>query len=67
MAWRRATRAVIALVVVSAIVYDVIAYAHGGVDATISRITLAWAHRWPLVPFSVGVLCGHLFWPQSTE
>jgi len=64
MNWRKLTKLVILLVVAGAIVYDLIAWQAGTVDATISRVTLAWAHRWPVVPFSVGVLCGHLFWSQ---
>lgn len=35
-----------------------------GKGATISEVTLGFAQRHPIVPFAVGVLCGHLFWPQ---
>ena len=36
-------------------------------EATISAMTLAWAQRHPIVPFVIGVLGGHLCWPQRTE
>lgn len=32
---------------------------------TISELTLSWAFMHPVIPFAVGVLCGHLFWPQG--
>lgn len=31
---------------------------------TISALTLAMAHGHPVIPFCLGVLGGHLFWPQ---
>ncbi|HLN30498.1 MAG TPA: hypothetical protein VK395_22330 [Gemmataceae bacterium] len=46
------------------IAYDVLAYALWGVDATISRRVLFASQGTPLIAFAVGVLCGHLFWPQ---
>lgn len=35
-----------------------------GEGATISEVTLGFAKRHPVLPFAVGVICGHLFWPQ---
>ena len=49
------------------IVFDIIAFFVGGVESTISRITLRWAQQNPALPFAGGVLCGHLFWPQKPE
>jgi len=31
---------------------------------TISGVVLGWARRHPVVPFALGVLAGHLLWPQ---
>lgn len=31
---------------------------------TISALTLALAHAHPVIPFLMGVIGGHLFWPQ---
>jgi hypothetical protein len=73
VAWKPSTwKAVTALVVVAALVllcvYDLIAYAVGGNDATISRGVLGTADRYRGfamgVAFLAGVLCGHLFLPQ---
>jgi len=44
--------------------YDVYALISGGVEATLSRVTLRTALNHPIVPFAAGILCGHLFWPQ---
>jgi hypothetical protein len=62
--WRAATKFALVALVAASIVYDVVAYMRGSVDATISRVVLGWARSNPLIPFSVGVLCGHLFWAQ---
>jgi hypothetical protein len=62
--WNTITKFLIFVLVALSVAYDVLAYVRGGVDSTISRVVLAWAQRWPPIPFSVGVLCGHLFWPQ---
>jgi len=29
---------------------------------TVSSTLRAWAANWPILPFTVGVLIGHLFW-----
>ena len=36
-------------------------------DATISKVTLFLAHKPPLIPHAVGVLMGHLFFPQKEK
>jgi hypothetical protein len=36
-------------------------------EPTISALTLAIAHEHPVLPFSFGVLMGHLFWPQIVK
>lgn len=61
---RALTQLLVVAVVAVLIAYDVIAYLHGGVDATISRVVLSAAHDAPAIPFAAGVLCGHLFWSQ---
>lgn len=61
------TVAVILAVVLALVLYDVWALYRFGVDATISAITLRAAMAHPVVALAVGVVCGHLFWPQSTK
>lgn len=34
---------------------------------TISALTLHYAHQYMIIPFSSGVLMGHLFWPQQVK
>lgn len=31
---------------------------------TISEVVLSWAKQRPVIPFGLGVLMGHLLWPQ---
>jgi hypothetical protein len=50
--------------VVVFIVYDIFAAIHWGADGTISRDILQIAYIHPILPFAIGVLMGHLFWPQ---
>jgi hypothetical protein len=64
MNWRAITRVLLPILALLVIAYDVVAYLRGGVQATISRVVLGWSAAAPLLPFGVGVLCGHLFWPQ---
>jgi hypothetical protein len=56
------------LVVSSVAALDVWLYGRGGYHATISYMFLTAAERWPVVSFVVGLalglLGGHLFWPQ---
>lgn len=65
MNWKTITTAVIVGLTTAAIVYDVVADQQGGVSATISRILRAAAMQYPIIPFAVGVLIGHLFWSQG--
>jgi hypothetical protein len=67
MSWQRATKLLICACVAVLIVYDIFVYMHSGVDATISRVVLRWSRQWPVLPFSTGVVCGHLFWPQKQD
>jgi hypothetical protein len=46
------------------VVYDIFAAIHWGAGATISRDILQIADTHPILPFAIGVLMGHLFWPQ---
>lgn len=46
------------------VVLDEGAEGHGG---TISAVTLAFAQRHPVLPFVLGVVCGHLLWPQYRD
>ncbi len=52
-------------------VYDVWLFARGGVENTISHQVLTHAQHTPILPLAIGlilgILLGHLFWPQHTN
>jgi len=62
---RQATKIILIVTALFLIGYDIYAYIEGGVGSTISRVVLAWSQAWPIVPLTIGVICGHLFWPQK--
>ena len=61
------TRIVVLAVVALLIIYDIAIFAISGVDATISRVVLGWARDLTIIVLGVGILMGHLFWPQFIE
>lgn len=68
MTWVQATALVIVLVIVGWLAYDLLAFAFGGVGATISSVVLDWADDRRgvaiVVALVIGILIGHLFLPQ---
>lgn len=44
--------------------YDVWMLAARGYKSTISFTMLTAAQTWPIIPFAIGIVFGHLFWPQ---
>lgn len=56
---------VIAILLIA--VYDAIALFTWGVDATISRVVVEASFDAPTIPFGVGCVMGHLFWPQPRK
>lgn len=55
---------VIALAALLLAGYDLYAFRKEGHGHTISEVLTTWSLRHPLVPFALGVLMGHFFWPQ---
>jgi len=62
MDWKKATTIFILVMFCAVAVYDVMAIQGGGTEASISHTMIIWAYHYPLFPFLMGVLCGHLFW-----
>lgn len=60
---RFATVWVLIVTALALIGWDVFA-ALSTTQPTISALILHYAHRFMLIPFSLGVLGGHFFWPQ---
>jgi hypothetical protein len=38
-----------------------------GAGGTISEVVLGFARAHPVLPFALGVVCGHLLWPQRPK
>lgn len=54
----------ILVTVVVALIYDLYAYRKSGGSAIISNWVRVMSRDWPIIPFLLGVLCGHFFWYQ---
>ena len=62
-AWQR-TRTFITGTVLLVAAYDMLVIFFGDGSASISRVLLHDATITPIIPFSLGLVVGHLFWPQ---
>jgi hypothetical protein len=62
---------VLLLALVGLVVFDIYLAVSGGYSATISYQTLQAARDEPIIPLVVGlvlgILLGHIFWPQLTR
>lgn len=58
------TSIVLLCVTLGLVVYDAVVIWRAYPAATISEVILAVAQEQPILPFLVGVLVGHLLWPQ---
>jgi hypothetical protein len=64
--WGKVTKAFTVGGVLVIAVYDLAALAVGGADATISQaVGIEGSFDSPFIPFGLGVVMGHLFWPQK--
>lgn len=59
------TQIVIAVTVAGLVLYDVIAALIAGRGATISWVTLTLMRKWPIIALAVGVVVGHIAWPNQ--
>jgi hypothetical protein len=66
--WKTTTKWVMIGIIILIAVYDLVALAVAGRDATISRVVgIEGSFDSPLIPFGVGFIMGHLFWPQPQK
>lgn len=65
MNWQRLTKRILVGTVLAGIVLDIFLAIFGGVDATISRVTIAASDRWPILVVFIGILIGHLWWARD--
>lgn len=54
----------ILVVLLLAAVWDIAAGYRGQAAETVSSVLQAWSIAWPVLPLAVGVILGHVFWPQ---
>lgn len=55
----------VALFIVALIaVYDIWTLVTRGYETTISAVTYNLSKRFPIIPFAIGVIAGHLWWPN---
>jgi hypothetical protein len=59
------TRIIMLATVALLTTYDIFAVAWWGREAAISSQLLTIAHRFPVVPFLLGMLAGHTLWGQK--
>jgi hypothetical protein len=57
------------LVIITGLItlFDVYQLAFKGYDSTISWVLYTSSQQWPIIPFALGVLCGHLFFPNRAS
>ena len=59
-----ATKVVLAVVVLVLIVWATVASVLGAEGSTISEHVRDYCAAYPLLPFALGIVCGHWFWPM---
>ena len=64
---KKVTGLILVTVVSLLTVYDVIAIAKGGTEASISSVIITFAYKMPMFSFLFGFVCGHLFWRMRTN
>lgn len=56
------TKIFIVAVIACITVFDVIIFSRGGTESTISWVLIDWSYKYPVFPFAMGFVMGHLFW-----
>jgi predicted permease len=57
----------IVVVVVAIAAFDVFIIIKKGKKESISAHIIRASHNYPLIPFLLGIVCGHLFWSMNTS
>ena len=58
------TTAILVTVIVMLALYDLFIAIRRGYTATISYVILQASLKYPIIPFTAGVITGHILWPQ---
>lgn len=48
-------------------VVDLVFFMWGGSEETLSYQFWVFARQWPVIPFGLGFLCGHLVWQYNPD
>lgn len=59
------TLTILAVVVILATLYDIVAIMDAGWDASISSVVYEVSCKYPIIPLFIGILIGHWFWPHA--
>ena len=62
MSYVHITRMLIVFIVLLVTLWDFYVIYQGQVPATFSVVIYESSKRWPVIPFVLGFLCGHIFW-----
>lgn len=65
MSNKELTLIILASVIVILVGWDIYAAFSKEQGDTISSLVLAWSSRKPIIALAVGIIIGHLFWPQK--
>lgn len=61
---RQFTKYVIISFVALITIYDLLVYLFFGLDVTVSSVVLEYSRDYTIIVLLVGIVIGHLFWPQ---
>jgi hypothetical protein len=65
MTWRAATAGILVAFAVGLIAWDTLVAIKAGNSATISQVLYQFSKQEPIVCVALGIVVGHLFWPQA--
>ena len=62
MSYVHVTRMLIVFIILIVALWDCYVLYQGQQQATISVVIYESSKKWPVIPFVLGFLCGHIFW-----
>lgn len=62
MNWKKITPFFVIAILVVIFIYDAVAIAQGGTEASVSYRIIMWSYDFPAFTFLIGFAMGHLFW-----
>lgn len=63
----KTTKILLLVALVILIGYDIYVFAKKDFTATISAFVWDKSEKYPILPFSIGVICGHFFWQRRED